>query len=81
MFSNVVATGHYAWTLSSGYLFDDYVAGQSTPDGNVNEEENLEEGSGDSEEDVIPNFIDDVCNLVAGVNIGNNSTIEKDKCY
>jgi hypothetical protein len=74
MFSNVVATGHYAWTPSSGYSFDDYVAGQSTPDGNVNEEENLEEGSGDSEEDVIPNFTDDVRNLVAGVNIGNSST-------
>ena len=43
MFSNVVATGHYAWTPSSESLFDDDVDGQRTPDGNVNEEENLEE--------------------------------------
>jgi hypothetical protein len=35
----------------------------------------LEEGSGDSEEDEIPNFSDDVCNMVRGVNMftSNNS--------
>jgi hypothetical protein len=42
---------------------------QSTQDVNVNEEENLEEGSGDSEEDVIPNYTDDAYNLVARVNM------------
>jgi hypothetical protein len=46
---------------------------QSTQGVNVNEEENLEEGSGDSEEDDIPNYIDHVCNLVV-VNMGNSST-------
>ncbi|XP_011006997.1 PREDICTED: uncharacterized protein LOC105112836 [Populus euphratica] len=74
MFNNVVATRHYVWTPSSESLFDDDVAGQSTLNGNVNEEENLKEGNGDSEEDVISNFTDDVCNLVAGVNMRNNST-------
>jgi hypothetical protein len=73
MFSNVVVTGHYAWTPSFRSLFDDDV-NQSTQDVNVNEEENLEEGSGDLEEDGIPNYTNDVCNLVARVNIGNSST-------
>jgi hypothetical protein len=48
-----VATLHYAWTLFSKTLLDDDVVNQSTQDVNVNEKENLEEGSGDSEEDVI----------------------------
>ena len=74
MFSNVVATGHYAWAPSSGVLFDDDVVNQNTQDVHVNKEENLEEGSGDSEEDVIPNYTDDVCNLIARVNMGNSST-------
>ena len=69
-----MATLHYAWTLFSKTLLDDDVVNQSTQDVNVNEEENLEEGSGDSEEDVIPNYTDDAYNLVARVNMGNNST-------
>ena len=32
----------------------------------------MEEGSGDSEEDGIPNFTDDVCNMVRGVNMSSN---------
>ncbi|XP_011014260.1 PREDICTED: uncharacterized protein LOC105118094 [Populus euphratica] len=56
MFSNVVATGHYAWAPSSGVLFDDDTVNQNTQDVHVNKEENLEEGSGDSKEDVIPNY-------------------------
>ena len=69
-----MATLHYAWTLFSKTLLDDDVVNQSTQDVNVNEEENLEEGSGDSKEDVIPNYTDDAYNLVARVNMGNNST-------
>jgi hypothetical protein len=69
-----VATLHYAWTLFSKTLLDDDVVNQSTQDVNVNEKENLEEGSGDSEEDVIPNYTDDAYNLIARVNMGNNST-------
>ena len=53
MLNNVVATGHYAWAPSSRVLFDDDVVNQNTQDVHVNKEENLEEGSGDSEEDVI----------------------------
>jgi hypothetical protein len=75
MFSNVVAIGHYAWTPSSRTLFDDDDdENQSTRDIDVNEEENLNERSGGSEEDVILNYTDDVCNLVVGVNMGNSST-------
>ncbi|KAI9390585.1 hypothetical protein POPTR_008G196901v4 [Populus trichocarpa] len=74
MLNNVVATGHYAWAPSSGVLFDDDVVNQNTQDVHVNKEENLEEGNGDSEEDVIPNYTDDVCNLIARVNMGNSST-------
>ena len=73
MFNNVAAIRHYAWTPSSGTLFDDdNDVNQSTQD--VNEEENLKKGSSDSEKDVISNYTEDVCNLVAGVNIRNNST-------
>ncbi|KAJ6967310.1 hypothetical protein NC652_004765 [Populus alba x Populus x berolinensis] len=69
MFSNIVATGKYAWAPSSGVLYDD-----SVEDPNANEEQlDLEEGSSDSEEDEIPNFTDDVSNMVRGVNMYSNS--------
>jgi hypothetical protein len=59
MFSNVMTIRYYAWTLSSGTLYDDdNDVNQSTRD--VNEEENLEKGSGDSEKDVISNYTKDV---------------------
>jgi hypothetical protein len=35
----------------------------------TNEETNIEEGSGDSEEDAIPDFIHDVSNMVGGNNV------------
>ena len=33
------------------------------------EDVNLKEGNGDSEEDSIPNFVDNVSNMVVGVNV------------
>ena len=40
----------------------------------TNEETNIEEGSGDSEEDAIPDFIYDVSNMVGGSNVANGSS-------
>ncbi|XP_052311387.1 uncharacterized protein LOC127905672 [Populus trichocarpa] len=72
MFSNIVATGEYTWAPSSGVLCDDNVGIDEDP--NTNEEQpDLEEGSGDSKEDGIPNFTDDVCNMVRGVNMSSSS--------
>lgn len=72
MFLNIVATGKYAWAPSSGVLYDDIVGVAKDP--NANEEQpDLEEGSSDSKEDEIPNFIDDVCNMVRGVNMSSSS--------
>jgi hypothetical protein len=72
MFSNIIATGEYVWAPSSGVLCDDNVGVDEDP--NANEEQpDLEEGSGDSEEDEILNFTDDVCNMVREVNMSNIS--------
>ena len=38
-----------------------------------NEDLNLKKGSEDSEKDSLPNFVDDVSNMVAGVNVANSS--------
>jgi hypothetical protein len=38
-----------------------------------NDDINLEEGSGNSNEDGIPNFMDDVSNMVASFNVANSS--------
>ena len=40
----------------------------------VNEDPHLEVGSGDSEEDSLPNFVDDVNNMVAGLTFDNSTT-------
>ena len=72
MFSNIIATGEYVWAPSSGVLCDDNVGVDEDP--NANEEQpDLEEGSGDSEENEILNFTDDVCNMVREVNMSNIS--------
>jgi hypothetical protein len=39
-----------------------------------NKETNIEEGSGESEEDAIPDFIHDVSNMVGGSNVANSSS-------
>ncbi|KAL9405099.1 hypothetical protein Peur_002071 [Populus x canadensis] len=72
MFLNIIATGEYVWAPSSGVLCDDNVGVDEDP--NVNEEQpDLKEGSGDSEEDGILNFTVDVCNMVRGVNMSSIS--------
>jgi len=73
MFTNIVATREYAWTPSQGLLLneDNVAAGMRNT---TNEETNIEEGSGDSEEDAIPDFIHDVSNMVGGNNVANSSS-------
>lgn len=48
-----------------------YVKGEKNAS---NEDTHLEKGSGDSEEDTLPNFVKDVNNMVAGVNFTNSSS-------
>jgi hypothetical protein len=73
MFTNIVATGEYAWTPSQGLLSDEdnMAAGMRNT---TNEETNIEEGSVDSEEDAISYFIHDVSNMVGGNNVANSSS-------
>jgi len=73
MFTNIVATGEHAWTPSQELLSDEdnVAAGMRNT---TNEETNIEEGSGDSEEDAIPYFIHDVSNMVGGNNVANSSS-------
>ncbi|XP_024445096.1 uncharacterized protein LOC112324790 [Populus trichocarpa] len=54
MYSNIVATGAYAWAPSSGVPIDSDVDPSTSNAGIAHD--GLEEGSGDSEEDVIPDF-------------------------
>ena len=73
MFTNTVATGQYAWAPSQGLNFDEDGIGQRQTNA-VNEDPELQEGSGDSEEDSLPNFVANVNNMVAGVNFSNNTS-------
>jgi len=73
MFTNIVATGEYAWTPSQGLLSDED-NGAAGMRNTTNEETNIEEGSGDSKEDAIPDFIHDVSNMVGGSNVANSSS-------
>jgi hypothetical protein len=73
MFTNIVATDQYAWAPSQGLNSDDDGLGERRKNAS-NEDPHLEEGSGDSEENTLPNFIEDVNNMVAGVNFVNSSS-------
>ncbi|KAL9347452.1 hypothetical protein Peur_058818 [Populus x canadensis] len=73
MFTNTIATGQYAWAPSQGLNADeDGVSERQT--NAVNEDPHIEEGSGDSEEDNLPNFVADVNNMVAGVTFANSTS-------
>ncbi|KAJ6898432.1 hypothetical protein NC652_025064 [Populus alba x Populus x berolinensis] len=62
IFTNIVATGEYAWTPSQGLLsYEDNVAARIK--NTTNEDTNMKEESGDSEKDVIPDFSQDVSNM------------------
>jgi len=71
MYSNIIATGAFVWAPSSGVPADsDVDPGTSNVD---IAHDGLEEGSGDSEEDVIPDFQTDMTRMVGGINMSNNS--------
>jgi len=71
MYSNNVATGAFAWAPSSGPP-----AGSDVDPGTSNadiDRDGLEEGSGDSVEDVIPDFQIDMARMVGGINMSSSS--------
>jgi len=72
MFTNIIATSNYAWAPSSGVLPDHDVGVDGNQHAKVDQPD-LEEESGDSEEDGISNFTGDVCNMVRGVNMSTRS--------
>ncbi|XP_073264533.1 uncharacterized protein [Populus alba] len=71
MYSNIVATGAFAWAPSSGVH-----AGSGVAPGTSNADiadDGLEEGSGDSEEDMIPDFQTDMARMVGEINMSTSS--------
>ena len=71
MYSNIVATGAFAWAPSSGVPASSGVdPGTSNAD---IADDGLEEGSGDSEEDVIPDFHTDMARMVGEINMSTSS--------
>uniref|UniRef100_A0A6N2LP81 Uncharacterized protein n=1 Tax=Salix viminalis TaxID=40686 RepID=A0A6N2LP81_SALVM len=66
--SNIVATGEYAWAPSSGVQ-----GGGNCSQPGTNDAVDLEEGSGDSEEDRNPASGSHIAWLVGGVNISSSS--------
>ncbi|XP_061974207.1 uncharacterized protein LOC133696157 [Populus nigra] len=73
MYSNIVATGAYAWALSSSVP-----AGSDVDPGTSNANigyDGLDEGSDGSEEDVILDFQTDMARMVGGINMfSSNNT-------
>ncbi|KAG6760995.1 hypothetical protein POTOM_034184 [Populus tomentosa] len=71
MYSNIIATGAFAWAPSS-----DVPAGNGVDPGTSNADiadDGLEEGSGDSEEDVILYFQTDMARMIGGINMSSSS--------
>lgn len=56
IFSDSVTTKQYVWTSSLKVLFDDDTGVHDTQNGNADDDENLEEKSGDTEKDDITNY-------------------------
>ena len=74
MYSNIVATEAYAWAHSSCVpVGSDVDPGTSNADIGY---DGLKEGSGDSEEDVIPDFQTDMARMVGGINMSSSSNIK-----
>jgi hypothetical protein len=71
MYSNIVATGEFAWALSSGVLSGNDV-NPSTSKANIDGTD-FEEGNGDSEKDEIPNLDTNMSRMVGGVNMSSSS--------
>ncbi|KAL9404686.1 hypothetical protein Peur_001658 [Populus x canadensis] len=67
MYSNIVVIGAFAWAPLSGVPADSDVD-PGTSNANI-AHDGLEESSGDSEEDVIPDFQTYMARMVGGINI------------
>ena len=71
MYSNIVATGEFAWAPSSGVLSGNDV-NPGTSKANIDGTD-FEEGNGDSEKDEIPNLDTNMSQMVGGVNMSSSS--------
>jgi hypothetical protein len=70
MYTNIVTTGAFAWAPSSGVP-----AGSDVDLGTSNADiahDCLEEGSGDSKDDVIPDFHTDMARMVGRINMSSS---------
>jgi hypothetical protein len=75
MFTNIVASSHFGWapSYSQEMISGDIEVGDER-ESTSNKDVNLEDGSEDFKEDNIPNFVNDVENMAAGVNINVSTT-------
>ncbi|KAG6793403.1 hypothetical protein POTOM_002611 [Populus tomentosa] len=71
MYSNIVTTAAFAWALSSRVLVCSDID-PGTSNAGINRD-GLEERSGDSEEDVIPDFQTDITQMVGGINMSSSN--------
>jgi hypothetical protein len=71
MYSNIVATGEFAWAFSSGVLGGNDVD-LDISKANI-DRAGFEEGSGDSEKDAIPNLQTSISRMVGRINMSSSS--------
>ncbi|KAL9372594.1 hypothetical protein Peur_034838 [Populus x canadensis] len=76
MYSNIVATGEFAWAPSSG-VPDGNDVDPGTSNASI-DRAGLEERSGGSEEDVIPDFQTDMAQMVGWINMSSSSNTKSD---
>ena len=62
----------HEWASSQGMTSEEDHGGDGLGNSS-NVDKNLEEGNGDQEEDVIPDFVEDVSRIVASCNVPNSS--------
>nr|XP_034919441.1 protein SIS2-like [Populus alba] len=63
MFSNIIAIRKYVWASSSRVFGGNDVGDDGTSNANIDEND-LEEENGDSDEDDIPNFMNDISKML-----------------
>jgi len=73
MFTNIVTIGKFMWAPFQGMISNDDEVGDWIKNA-VNDDVNIEKGNKDSGEDNLSNLIDDINNMVAFVNVSNNSS-------
>jgi hypothetical protein len=73
MFTNIVASNHFGWVPSQEMISGDIEVGDEN-ENTSNKDVNLEDDCKDFKEDNISNFVNDVGNMAAGVNINVSTT-------